>query len=404
MQPKPCIISLGKINKYLFLILVGAVLLGSLTFLEGLTKFFAEVNYHPIIYSMTYSIGLSLSFIWLIIYKIRTKRRNIKEHILPKENKDEVANVHFHQKQITNKEKFLWILLASSINYFAYVFFCIYWVNYFNCLNSWGITLICMSLFSSLILKIKLYKHHYLGIIVVVVLGFTYNLVSEKFTEENFKKNYDSYLIQFMTECLISLMNVLYKYLIEKKLIISYEILFFEGLFDFLFGIITLIITTKIGVLDNFWDFIDQIDKKEILLIMAITVVQFLLYSIEMVIIDMFSPFHILLINIIREYILYFVYFEPALIFEPIYVCVGICFSIFMILVFIEVVELNFCGLSYMTKKNIEIRAQLDAIMEDTDDESNKNKKINIQGYIVDIRDDNPLESKEMDYIDENIE
>ena len=404
MQPKPCIISLGKINKYLFLILVGAVLLGSLTFLEGLTKFFAEVNYHPIIYSMTYSLGLSLSFIWLIIYKIRTKRRNIKEHILPKENKDEVANAHFHQKQITNKEKFLWILLASSINYFAYVFFCIYWVNYFNCLNSWGITLICMSLFSSLILKIKLYKHHYLGIIVVVVLGFTYNLVSEKFTEENFKKNYDSYLIQFMTECLISLMNVLYKYLIEKKLIISYEILFFEGLFDFLFGIITLIITTKIGVLDNFWDFIDQIDKKEILLIIAITVVQFLLYSIEMVIIDMFSPFHILLINIIREYILYFVYFEPALIFEPIYVCVGICFSIFMILVFIEVVELNFCGLSYMTKKNIEIRAQLDAIMEDTDDESNKNKKINIQGYIVDIRDDNPLESKEMDYIDENVE
>ena len=244
MQPKPCIISLGKINKYLFLILVGAVLLGSLTFLEGLTKFFAEVNYHPIIYSMTYSLGLSLSFIWLIIYKIRTKRRNIKEHILPKENKDEVANAHFHQKQITNKEKFLWILLASSINYFAYVFFCIYWVNYFNCLNSWGITLICMSLFSSLILKIKLYKHHYLGIIVVVVLGFTYNLVSEKFTEENFKKNYDSYLIQFMTECLISLMNVLYKYLIEKKLIISYEILFFEGLFDFTFGIITLIITT----------------------------------------------------------------------------------------------------------------------------------------------------------------
>ena len=404
MQPKQCIISLGKINKYLFLILVGAVLLGSLTFLEGLTKFFAEVNYHPIIYSMTYSIGLSLSFIWLIIYKIRTKRRNIKEHILPKENKDEVANAHFHQKQITNKEKFLWILLASSINYFAYVFFCIYWVNYFNCLNSWGITLICMSLFSSLILKIKLYKHHYLGIIVVVVLGFTYNLVSEKFTEENFKKNYDSYLIQFMTECLISLMNVLYKYLIEKKLIISYEILFFEGLFDFTFGIITLIITTKIGALDNFWDFIDQIDKKEILLIIAITVVQFLLYSIEMVIIDMFSPFHILLINIIREYILYFVYFEPALIFEPIYVCVGICFSIFMILVFIEVVELNFCGLSYMTKKNIEIRAQLDAIMEDTDDESNKNKKINIQGYIVDIRDDNPLESKEMDYIDENVE
>ena len=44
-----------------------------------------------------------------------------------------------------------------------------------------------------------------------------------------------------------------------------------------------------------------------------------------------------------------------------------------MILVFLEIIELNFCGLSYMTKKNIELRAQLDSII---NDENNKSKNI----------------------------
>ena len=44
-----------------------------------------------------------------------------------------------------------------------------------------------------------------------------------------------------------------------------------------------------------------------------------------------------------------------------------------MILVFIEIIQLNFCGLSTMTKKNIEERAKLDSILsiEDNDEEDN---------------------------------
>ena len=41
-----------------------------------------------------------------------------------------------------------------------------------------------------------------------------------------------------------------------------------------------------------------------------------------------------------------------------------------MILVFIEIIELNFFGLSKMTKKNIELRARLDSmIISDNEDE-----------------------------------
>ena len=40
----------------------------------------------------------------------------------------------------------------------------------------------------------------------------------------------------------------------------------------------------------------------------------------------------------------------------------------FMILVFVEIIELNFCGLSKMTKENIELRARLDSIVGDEND------------------------------------
>ena len=62
MSCKCKLITLGKVNGFLILIIIGAILLGSLTLVEGLSKSFARENKHPIIYSMTYSLGMSLSF------------------------------------------------------------------------------------------------------------------------------------------------------------------------------------------------------------------------------------------------------------------------------------------------------------------------------------------------------
>ena len=385
-------ISFGKTNIFFSLILVGAILLTSLTYVESLTKFFADINYHPVIYSMTYSLGLCLSFSFLIIYKIRNK--SVKDNILP-HNKDHqisrtFTGVSSTKTHMTFKEKFLWILLTSVINYIAYIFFCIYWMNETNFLNCWGITIIFMSLFSNLILKIKLYRHHYLSIIVVVLLGFSYNIVMDKFSKENIKKNYDCYLVQFTTECLISLMNVMYKYLVEAKYILSYEILLIEGLIEFVLGIITLIITTSAGIVDNFWDFIDEVDSHEVTLLIIITLIQFLLYTTEIIIIVKFSPFHVLLINILRDYILFFVFFDTKNLAASIYVVFAICICIFMILVFIEIIELNFFGLSTMTKKNIILRSKKESI--DVGSFHKDDIVVNIQGYTLNFEEDKSIE------------
>ena len=57
-----------------------------------------------------------------------------------------------------------------------------------------------------------------------------------------------------------------------------------------------------------------------------------------------------------------------------------------MVLVFIEIIQLNFCGLSTMTKKNIEERAKLDSMFnEDNDDEDNNNNIIEIDEKVINL-------------------
>ena len=397
MSSKCTLITLGKTNRFLILILIGGILRTSLTFVESFSKFFSEQNLHPIIYTMTYSIGLSLSFIFLIIYKILSKSKKNKV-VNPLQTDQLISHTMtlpptIHIRQISIKEKFLWILLTSVIDFIAYSLFCIYWINFDNYLNTWAFTMIFMSLFSRWILKIKLYKHHYLGIITVIIVGFLYNFILGKFDKENFENNYSSYLSFFFTETLFSLLNVLYKYYIHKKYIKSYEILFIEGIIEFILGIITLVITTSIGVLDNYYDFIEQLDKNELTILFFLTLIQFLLYTFQIIIIDLFSPFHVFLLKIITEFILFFGFYENINVWTSILIvfCIFIC--IFMILVFIEIIDINFLGLSTMTKKNIELRALLDVKDDDKDEE---NGRIDYKGYIINLKEDEDKGSLEM--------
>ena len=410
MSPKCTKISFGKINRYSFLILVGAIFRAFLTGLEKLSKNFAEENKHPIVYSLTYSLGLFLNFISLIILKIRNEspkeveKRKEKEKTLINsallvEDVQKTVNINNSFKihnisinKITNKEKYLWILMISVINYIGYVFFCIFWVNIDNYFNTWGFTIGFMSIFSYKLLQIKLYKHHYLCIIIIIIEGISYNFIAHKFNKDIIAKQFVYYISFLLTEIIFSFINVMYKYLIYKKYIKSYEILFFQGIIQFILGVITLTITTKIDKLDNFFDFIHSlsIDGKEIGIFIALIIDQFLIYSTQITIIDIFSPFHVFLMNILNEFILFFFqikeYDGDIKVIISTIVCIVIC--LIMILIFIEIIQLNFCGLSYMTKANIELRAKKDSIIENKDDE----KRINYEGYLFTLKNDKKRE------------
>ena len=235
------------------------------------------------------------------------------------------------------------------------------------------------SLFSYWLLKIKLYRHHYLSIIFITIIGLTYNFCSGFFTLDKIKKNYKGYINYFIAESIYNISYVLYKFFMIKKFIKSYEILFYQGVYELVFGIITLAITTKyFKQFDNFYSYFDGLEGKEIGRFISLVFINFIKFFTIFINIEIFGPFHIFLLDILAGIIISF--FDNDLskfdvsISIAYFVLLIIC--IFMILVFIEIIQLNFCGLSTMTKKSIEERARLDSLM---NDDNNENEDINLK-------------------------
>ena len=171
--------------------------------------------------------------------------------------------------------------------------------------------------------------------------------------------------------------------MIVKKFIKSYEILFFQGIIESILGIITLIIMTKYDYIDNYWKFIEKLNKKEIIIIILIILGRFLFHSMIMIIIDIFSPFYVFLVFVIGE----ITFFSVSMKNDPIIIISSIIFfsvSLFTILVFIELIELNCFGLSYMTKKNIVLRARLDSDLNLNNNEDDQG--IAYKGYDFDFQ------------------
>ena len=113
-MPKKCnFINCGKINKYIFLIFLEALLFLASLFVESQTKFYKIDNLYIIIDRITKSFGSLLSYILLIIYNKKNERKiNTNNQLLIKKR---------NKNKIGWKKKILWILLVSIIYFISII-------------------------------------------------------------------------------------------------------------------------------------------------------------------------------------------------------------------------------------------------------------------------------------------
>ena len=375
-------ISLGNVNKYIFLVLIGSIVHSILYTTEIKSKFFESENNHPIVYIIIYSFGLCLSISLLLIKKICSKRRYNKT--LSQEKNPYLFHLT-KTKGVSKKEKILWILLVSVIDFILNV------VNYsflernyfFSYYLSFGI--LFLSLFSYKILNYKLYKHHYLSIIIMSLI-YLLTLIMDLLYNKDKKHFFLQTLIGTGTTVIYCFELTIDKYLIFSKYINSYEILFFQGIFELILGVISLIITTKYDFLDNFLDYYNQLDKVGVNFLIVLLLLNFIYYSLVITIIDILTPFFIFFIfNVSNIFIILISFFlEDFNYLSILFFLLSLIFVSILLLIFTEIIELNCFGLSYMTKRNIELRAQLDSIIEENDKERN-DSVVGFQGYIVEL-------------------
>jgi len=219
--------------------------------------------------------------------------------------------------------------------------------------NAWIFYIVLASLFYYLIFKIKLYIHHYLSASLILIIGITIDLIAQNLQNEITNI---FLLVKYVKEIFFALYNVTAKYVMEKNYVSVYE-------FSFYVGVINFILSAIIEVFDYFFFKYDDLDKyfnnfdvNELLVMLGIISSQFVLNIAYLFTIKNYSPCHVFIIFVFGQ-LAYYVDSEEGILIK-ILVIVCLILILFLSLIFSEIIELNFCKLSYNTKKNIAKRAE----------------------------------------------
>ena len=348
-------LKLGTIDKKLLLPFIAAILY----MLMDLIDFYSEMKELHIILDL-YTRGISYTAIIIIplIQKCLNKRKNENE-----------------QKFKYNKRTVLHFFLLY-LGYFAYMVLFVYLTklesedrentkdyklsHYTGLCSDVGLQIIFIGIISKFLLKTKLYIHHYIGLILFIIFSLCIDI---PFNTTLFKPRFYFILIFCIFLSTDSFFMTYEKYMMDKLyyspfiIVFSIGILFlieatFFSILIFING--NMIYNGKNYTLPKYSDYFDEYGiTGPIIHIVYLISFRFPINILKILTIYYFSQFHTysayVLIKIfdllLRNKSDYKFFSLPLFVFQ-----------ILGLLVFLEIIELNFCGLNKNTKRNIESR------------------------------------------------
>ena len=368
------LITLGDVNFKLIYILIGGL---AKLVAELILYFFAnhvQMTEHPFILGINASLGMIFAVIPDLILKCRLKNKitTADEIILLGDRKKN----HYKLKL----KKFGILFLCCFFDFTQKILTFLYSQYILN--NLWIFDIVFLGSFSWLILGLKLYNHQYFSCLFMIIFGIILNVV----TVNKDGNLFYPLLLSFLIEIFYNLDIVLSKYLMDSLFMTPFEITYIEGIFAFVLNFIFLSISTNNELnnppllidlaqhckykdktyLDNFFAYWDEFKGTEILAFVVQMFSRGLFNLFGHIIAKDFTPSHIIFLLMIGEIFLVFKKFEPMKLASLFIILI----ELFMLLIFTEIIELNFCGLEYNTKKNIKEREKLLAELDSKSDDS----------------------------------
>ena len=388
MQEK--IIILGEINKKLLLPLI-------LTLVQILynifNKFYPEKNISGIIPMYSYSFSAMSVRLLPFILKISNKE-TVKENEFKKKK-----CLHYFLlclfTFINNSVKIFGEMMINNLKGKIKSDININITNIFP-INNFiilGFETIFLIIISILLLKYKYYKHHIISIIIFIALGIVSDVVLNNY--EKFDSNF--FLIQFIGIIEAGADSLFYcyqKYMMEKYYYPYWNICFVTGIFNFFvsnFYLISFLNDKDKEKSSSYlvYSFYSYFNGEDIGLKIGKIIIIFLIYIIIqpliILILFYFRP-NFLLIILQLSYITQNLMDISA---NKLYCIIFYIIQFFALMLHLEILELNLCGLNENTRKNISIRSVID-ILDDDCDSSAGNNIVDINNeYSIDIREKN---------------
>ena len=377
------IISIGKVDRYILLPIIGGLIRLVFRFILYIDN--QSLSKHPLIISIFSSLGMTLSIILLIIHKKRIKNNKKK---FEKENKKRTGFIELEYNDqlediIYDKNKYF--LFSSALDIIQTILSVTILIDVKQ--NMWIFDILIISVISYFIFRKKLFLHHYVSIILIIIIGIILDVIGGNYSKIDNLKEWFKIIIKIFNEIIISLMVIINEYTIEKKFVSAYELCFYQGFLTFIFYIILELILFCLHTVDYLKDYLDSFnffftnntDPKIMIPFFIIMLLSFSFNICFFLTIEKISLYHTMILIIISEllpFIDYIVNYGKKEI-KTIIMIVGFIFIFFMALIFNETIEINCCGMEKNTKKNISLRAKLeiDAINEYKEEEEEEKEE-----------------------------
>ena len=205
------------------------------------------------------------------------------------------------------------------------------------------------------LLKYKYYIHNIISLIAFIIMGIFIDIILEKFQEE-FSGRSSTIIAIYFFELIVEVLNFCYqKYMIDILFHYFYNVVFALGL--------DLFICNTIGILFYFSSeelkasLLDSLDDWGLLIPRFIInmIFQFSYFLLRILTLVYFTPTHLLICLSLSKFIAVLINHDDSIKYLSI---IPFLFQFFSLMVYLEIIELNFCGLNKNTKRNIQKRVQ----------------------------------------------
>ena len=259
-----------------------------------------------------------------------------------------------------------------------------------------GFEIIFLTILTYFFLKYKYFIHNYISLIFFVIVSFIIDLILGHFQKEI--KNIFQFSLENIINVLLDSIFLIYvKYLIEKLYFSPWTICCVNGAALFIvisFALIYVLLKGKSnlpGGLTFNKDFYEYFDKIKISIIVSHFIVSIILQSIKQIFMYLtiyyFSMNHVLIGYILTKMANILIAHDSN---KEFYCIILFIIQFLLLMIYLEVIELHFCGLDKNTRKSIQIREREDMNLENLErNNSFNNNLVEISpGYIISKEDD----------------
>ena len=267
-----------------------------------------------------------------------------------------------------------------------------------------SLEMIFIVLVSMCLLKYRYYKHHIISMILFLIFGIISEIILKTYNDINWK-----YILIICIRIIGVLVNATYycyqKYMMENLFLPYWNVAFVPGLVMLLLAFVFLGFClaakdSKLSFIVIFYSFFKTDPGLGAGKIIIVFVLHTLMSPLAILILYHFGPNFVLTIFQFSRVVQNLTTIKV----NQLYVIIFFILQFISLLIHLEIIELNFCGLNKYTKRNIEIRGIDDLELERSD--TLVNLKVGIdKDYDIELKDDEKaIEMRDKEGENENVE